>query len=230
MRDGLIGADLLAELLAVGDVGDAELERLLRDADGLHGERREQSQPDRLEIAVDRLAVGRPEPPERPRLVDGRERLTLGRDGGHVVAQHPVDGVEVRNEPVELDRPGVVVQLRQGGKDDGGGEERARVERPARLFEEDRLVDEGESAAATLLRNGDAEPAELAQLGERRVRVCVEERARLPAQLLLLLAERELHQRVLGRPSTRSAMMLRKISEVPASIVLPRERSCWCCQ
>ena len=46
-----------------------------------------------------------------------------------------------------------------------------------------------------------------------------------------ILGEGGVHpQRLLGRLSTRSAMMLRRISEVPASIVLPRERSCWCCQ
>ena len=57
-----------------------------------------------------------------------------------------------------------------------------------------------------------------------------EEGPRLCAQLLLLGGEREIHQRDLGRPSTRSAMMLRRISDVPASIVLPRLRSCACCQ
>src|ERR687898_1464451 len=35
VRDGLVGADLLAELLAGRDVLDAELERLLRDTDRL---------------------------------------------------------------------------------------------------------------------------------------------------------------------------------------------------
>ena len=51
--------------------------------------------------------------------------------------------------------------------------------------------------------------------------------ARLAAQQLLLLGECKLHgQRPRGRPSTRSAMMLRRTSLVPASIVLPRERSC----
>src|SRR5205085_11270015 len=53
---------------------------------------------------------------------------------------------------------------------------------------------------------------------------------RFASQELLLFGERELHQRLLGRPSTRSAMMLRRISLVPASIVFPRERSCWCRQ
>ena len=146
------------------------------------------------------------------------------------LAQHLVGRVQVRDEAVELDRPGLVVDLGQRRQDDGGRQERAGVERPAGLLEQDRLVDEREPAAAALLGDGDAEPAQLAQLRERRVRVRLEERARLAAQLLLLLRERELHQRLLGRPSTRSAMMLRRISEVPASIVLPRERSCWCCQ
>ena len=47
------------------------------------------------------------------------------------------------------------------------------------------------------------------------------------AQQLLILGEGELHQRLRGRPSTRSAMMFRRISLVPASIVLPRLRNCW---
>ena len=38
----------------------------------------------------------------------------------------------------------------------------------------------------------------------------------VPHQLLLLLGEGEIHQRLLGRPSTRSEMMLRWISLVPA--------------
>src|SRR5207249_1119904 len=48
----------------------------------------------------------------------------------------------------------------------------------------------------------------------------------LAPQQLLVLGERELHQRLLGRPRTRSATMFRRISLVPASIVLPRLRSC----
>src|ERR1700675_1159865 len=41
---------------------------------------------------------------------------------------------------------------------------------------------------------------------------------RFATQQVLLFGEGELHQRDLGRPSTRSAMMLRRISLVPASI------------
>src|SRR5205807_9126966 len=56
-----------------------------------------------------------------------------------------------------------------------------------------------------------------------------EELPRRVAQHLLLVGEREIH-RLFGSPRTRSAMMLRRISEVPPSIVFPRERSCWRCQ
>src|SRR5207244_10621867 len=54
-----------------------------------------------------------------------------------------------------------------------------------------------------------------------------EHAARLAAQVLLVLGEGELHQRLRGRPRTRSATMFRRISLVPASIVFPRLRSCW---
>src|SRR6185369_7599229 len=75
-----------------------------------------------------------------------------------------------------------------------------------------------------------ADPAERCELLHRGRRVRLEERACLAAQVVLFRAEREIHQRLLGSPSTRSATMLRRISLVPASIVLPRERSCWYCQ
>src|SRR5207253_122281 len=47
---------------------------------------------------------------------------------------------------------------------------------------------------------------------------------------VLFGGKREVHQRLLGRPSTRSATMLRRISDVPASMVLPRLRSWRYCQ
>ena len=55
VRDRLVGTDLLPELLAVRDVGDAELECLLRHADRFDGECCEQPQPHGLEVAVHRL-------------------------------------------------------------------------------------------------------------------------------------------------------------------------------
>ena len=92
----------------------------------------------------------------------------------------------------------------------GRVEELLAAIRAAGLLEQDRAVEEAE------LRKLVASPAAVR-----------EHVARLAPQQLLLLGERELHQRDLGRPSTRSAMMLRRISLVPASIVLPRLRSCW---
>ena len=141
MRDGLVDADLPAELLARRRVLDAELERLRGDADGLERERGE--------------------------LLVLRARVV---------------------------------------------EERLADVRAARLLVEHGAVEERQLRAGDLV----ARPAAVA-----------ERLARLAAQQLLLFRERELHQRLLGRPSTRSAMMLRRISLVPASIVLPRERSCW---
>ena len=139
----------------------------------------------------------------------------------HAGSEHPPDRREVRHEAVDLDRPDLAARL--GG--DLVQHERALVQHAAQLLEEHRRVEEREVLALQ-----DPDPAELGQLLERRRRRRLEERARLAAEVVLLCAEGEVHQRPLGRPSTRSAMMLRRISLVPASIVLPRERSCWYCQ
>jgi hypothetical protein len=138
--DGLVDADLPAELLPLVRVLDRQLERLLADPDCLEREQR---------------------------------------------------------EPLVL-RPGLV-------------EERLADSCPAGLLEEDGLVDEPEPGRADLV----TAPAAV-----------LERLARLAAQQLLFVGEGELHQRLLGSPRTRSAMMLRRISEVPASIVFPRLRSC----
>ena len=159
--------------------------------------------------------------PEPERLVDGRERLPLCLRAAHVRREHAVDLVEVRHEPVDLDRPHVVARLARDLVQD----ERPVVEHAAELLEEHRSVEEREVVALQ-----DPDPAELGELLHRRRRCRLEERARLAAKVVLLGREREVHQRLLGRPSTRSATMLRRISLVPASIVLPRERSCWYCQ
>src|SRR5262249_58626504 len=131
------------------------------------------------------------------------------------------DLLEVGHKAVDLDRPHVVARLR------GDLVEHVRpvVERATKLLEEHCGVEEGEVVALQ-----DPDPAELGELLHRRRRVRLEERTRLAPQVLLLRCEREVHQRLRGRPSTRSATMLRRISLVPASIVLPRERSCWYCQ
>jgi len=130
---------------------------------------------------------------QRPRFVDRGERLTVGGDCAQVLPQHHVRRVQVRDEAVELERPGLVVHLGQRRQDDGGGQKRPRVERAAGLLEEDRLVDERQPAAAAILGHGDPEPAQLAQLGEGSVRIGLEERARLAPQFVLFLRERELH-------------------------------------
>ena len=104
------------------------------------------------------------------------------------------------------------------------------VQRAAELLEEHGLLEEREPRAALLLRDRDARPAELGEVAPGRLRAVGEVRPRLLAQLLLLGREGEVHQRDFGRPSTRSATMFRRISDVPASIVLPRLRSCWYCQ
>src|SRR5581483_11754079 len=98
------------------------------------------------------------------------------------------------------------------------------------LLEQQRFLDEAEPG----LR--DVEPAELGQVAPAVLAghpVAVEREAvgqpgvRLLLQLELVLVQREVHQRLRGSPRTRSATMLRSTSEVPASIVLPRLRSCW---
>src|SRR5215471_505954 len=107
---------------------------------------------------------------------------------------------------------------------------RAGIADVAHLLQEQRLLDEPEPGG------GDVCPTHLLELAPAIVLllpVAVEREAvgqpgaRLLLQFHLLFREREVHQRLLGRPSTRSATMLRSTSDVPASIVLPRLRSCW---
>ena len=125
------------------------------------------------------------------------------------------------NEAVDLDRPDVVARLARHLVQ----HVRAVVERTTELLEEHGRIEERE-----VVRLQDPDPAELCELLHRRRGVRVEERARLAAKVVLLGGEREVHYRLLGSPSTRSATMLRRISLVPASIVFPRDRSCWYCQ
>ena len=229
MRDRLVGADRPAELLALGDVLDAELERLLRDPDRLEREQR------RAGAAGGSKSPSSASPSSRaePRAAGSRPRSRASRprpEPSSCRRAAPGRPVQARHQLVERERPGLLGDLGQRGQDDGGRQERARVERAAGLLDQDRLLEEAEPGAAPLLGDRDAEPAQLAQLGQSALRVRLEERARLAAQLLLLGVKATSTQRLRGRPSTRSATMLRRISEVPASIVLPRLRSCWCCQ
>src|SRR5207249_10759284 len=89
-----------------------------------------------------------------------------------------------------------------------------------------------EAESGTTLRLGDrrAGPPQTTELGPgRAVRLLLEERAGVRTELVLLRREAEVHQRLRGRPRTRSAMMFRRTSDVPASIELPRLRSCARC-
>ncbi len=180
--------------------------------------------------------------PEGARVVDGRELLPL-RVLELVDAVAPGDGDAVRGVEIGDERPDRERPARRAGRDLGsqvgrqrGQGERDRrevrpvVQRASELLEQHRLLDEREACAALLLGDRDAGPAELGEIGPGRLRGGGEERARLLAKLVLLWGEGEVHQRDLGRPRTRSATMLRRISEVPASMVLPRLRSCWYCQ
>src|SRR4029077_5462344 len=108
------------------------------------------------------------------------------------------------------------------------------------LLEHDRLFDEAESGTTLRLGDRSAGPPKTSELGPGRVvpailrrrelrqarsgKALLEEGAGLRAELVLLRRETEIHQRLRGRPSTRSAMMLRRTSDVPASMVLPRLR------
>src|SRR3954447_8966392 len=181
---------------------DPELEDALGDADALGRHRGAKAR--RLAVSV----RGR-RAPQRARRVDRLHRLS-------VVAASPDEAVQL-----DASAAGHVREVR------------AWIERVAHLLEDERLLDEPEICLCHV------EPAQLCELRPavvlRTVPVAVERialsepRTRLRLQLLLDLVQREVHQRLLGRPSTRSATMFLRTSEVPASIVLPRERSCWWC-
>ncbi len=240
VRHRLVGADPPPELLAVGDIGDAQLERAGGDADRLEGEDRERARPQRRQHvgAAERAArLAAREDAEGPALVARREDLALGAvELPDRVASDDRDvrrGVEVGDERAEGERPARVAGcdccLIVGGQE--WQERRRRPERrveegTARLLVENSLLEERQAGPVVLLRDRGAGPAELGQLRPRRLGVRLEEPARLGAKLVLQRCEGQVHQRDLGSPSTRSARMLRRISDVPASIVLPRLRSC----
>src|SRR5439155_1472049 len=93
----------------------------------------------------------------------------------------------------------------------------------------DRVEDADLRPGAMALCPGRAVPAILRRRDLREARkgvTLLEKRAGLRAELVLFRREAEVHQRLLGRPRTRSAMMFRRISDVPASMVFPLLRSC----
>ena len=125
-----------------------------------------------------------------------------------------------------------------------GGQERDGRDRAAELLAQDRQLDGAEPLAAVLLGDGDAGPAELAELLPQRVvgaaRLGVlahalrrgaraEQLAGGALDVALVVGEPEVHGYATafsrGRPSTRSATMFLSTSVVPPSIELPRARS-----
>ena len=112
------------------------------------------------------------------------------------------------------------------------------------LLAQDRQLDRAEALAAVLLGDGDAGPAELAELLPQRLvgagglRVLAhalgagaraEQLAGGALDVALVVGEPEVHGYATafsrGRPSTRSATMFLSTSVVPPSIELPRARS-----
>ena len=168
-------------------------------------------------------------------------------------------GVPERRRAAQLplgQRPQVALALLVGAAsaqrqaDDGVGEERRGRERVAHLLEEHGQLDDPEALAAPLLGQRQPGPAELGHLPPAGGVGAVVAGGDLPHPLrfeaggeevvgglldrLLLVGEVEVHgvrsYRILGRPSTRSAMMFLRMSVVPPSIELARERRKPYCQ
>ena len=185
VRDGLIGADRLPELLALLHVADGELERPPADAARLERERRQRAGTEpRHELRAREPPTGRParDDAERPRHVVRLQQLALGAlELPDRVASDDGDarrGVEVGDERAGRERParlslgdlGLEVR-RQGREHHGHGRPVRRVrERPPHLLEQDRLLEEAEAGAAVLLGDRDAGPAELGELLPGRLR------------------------------------------------------------
>ena len=165
------------------------------------------------------------------------------------IAHQPVDGAERAGDLTggQPRQPGRLLRRRAARTDRLGGRHRRQERRGgqgiAQLLAQDRQLDGAQALATVLLGDRDPRPAEpdqlgpqrvviglafrgLADLGERRARA--EQIPRRALDLVLVLGEVEIHAAApfnRGRPRTRSATMFLRISVVPPSIVLPRERS-----
>ena len=157
-------ADRLAELDARLRVLDAEVERALRDAEGLGRARRTGSR--QVAVARERLSVRLLQPAERARRIHRRDFLAARRVSRAAVGDDEVDGTEPRDVAVDVDRPALLARRdarallgREPRKREADGREvRAGVAGVAELLEEERFLDEAELSLC------DVEPAELGQL------------------------------------------------------------------
>ena len=185
VRDGLVGADRLAELLARLRVLDAEVERALRDAERL-GCRAARKR------GVSSTCVGLRR--ARGRRWRRRRRPAPSRD---------VPEVEARGR-ARSPAPRAAAPPRRSR---GPASRRRRASRAPRARSSGRPAGRPSRGRAGSGRRA------------RRAPACFSSSCSSVSEKSISATS--------GRPSTRSAMMLRSTSEVPASIVLPRLRSCW---
>src|SRR5579862_8264732 len=101
MRDGLVRADRLAELLALLRVLDPDLEHALADADGLDRDGGEHARAEPRDVARERIPALRFETAETARRIRRVERVAARVDRPCVpILDHrdPVDEREIRDE------------------------------------------------------------------------------------------------------------------------------------
>ena len=191
VRDGLVGADRAAELLAVARVLHRHLHRPLGHAGELGRQRERGDREPGQVLALERLAgVAGAHARVAARGVHRPDRLHLGRGALHhapvvVAAEHDhLGGVAVGHEPRlavledaerpaqlaggDAGQPARLLLLAAGGLEHQAGrrvgEERQRRQRVAELLHQDDQLDRAEPLAAVLLGDEDAGPAQLAEL------------------------------------------------------------------
>ena len=233
MLDRLERADRLAELLTVLRIFGGECEHPLARADKLR--RRHQ----RGEIEHYRVGLGalhREQPPQGiGALQPFASRRAAEHQPGLIGIRHPrIDRMRQRDlQLARRDRRKLRLVRYQARRDQGGIDDRLRYVGAAQFDRDQRRFDQPQPEAALRLRHDQPGQPHLDQPApDRRVAPAfgieapqhlgavraLEEGAHAVAQLDLVLGEREVHQPapMRGRPSSRSAMMLRWISFDPA--------------
>ena len=207
VRDGLVGADRAAELLALLGVGDRHLHRPLGDADRVGRVHHRRLQPRALDVGAERLALAAAHAEQPPRGVERLDRLDLG--AGHARAV-PVDqhvGVRgVGGQPVDHEGASPGRAPRRTARPPtsraaASAPARSPAPRPARRARRCRARRSPASRARRSPPTAVGEPALLLErqpphLGERVARG--QELARRGLDRPLVLGEVEVHAR--GRP------------------------------